>query len=231
MEFHGKHAVITGASSGIGLAVAHMLVAAGARVTNLDVAPPPKAIDGMTYLHCDVSHFGDVRMALAQAGGHIDLLMSNAGIMRRGTLLQSTEADFDALFGVHVKGAWMLVQEAWPLLTKHGEIVFTASAHALHPPKDPGLYALSKKTIAAFAEQLRAHHPEHRVRTLFIGPTDTPLARQDVPQDALKKKEAIMWNTVDVAKRIVAFLQSNKSDLVYDQTQNDYIETEKKAAF
>lgn len=223
MDVHSKHIVITGGSSGIGLAVARLLAADGARISSLDIMPPKKRIDGVTHVHCDVSRFGDVRMALAQTGGHIDLLFSNAGIMRRGTILESTEDDFDALFGVHVKAGWMLAKEAWPLLTTHGEIAFTASAHALRPPKDPGLYALSKRALAALAEQLRMHHPEHRVRTLFLGPADTPLARHDVPPQALKEKEAIMWDADDVARAIVDFLRTDQTELRYDSGADAYV--------
>lgn len=223
MNFPGKHIVLTGGSSGIGRAAATILAREGARVSSLDLTPPTKKIDGVTHVHCDVSRFGDVRKALAETGGGIDLLMSNAGVMRRGTILESTEADFDALFDVHVKGAWMLAKEAWPLLTPHGEIAFTASAHALRPPKDPGLYALSKRALAALAEQLRAHHPEHRARTLFLGPTDTPLARHDVPTETMKEKEKIMWSADDVAREIVEFLRTDECELRYDNVKNVYV--------
>src|SRR6266542_3914972 len=123
MNLSGKTVLITGGSNGIGLALAALLRGKGCQVYSLDRMAPAEPVQGVQTLQDDVTREDDVRRALRDIAGPIDVLINNAGIMRRGTLLESSTDDFDALFGVNVKGPWLVLKEARPLLRDDAMIV------------------------------------------------------------------------------------------------------------
>ncbi len=181
MDFHGKNIVLTGGSNGIGLALCALLASKGARITSLDQAAPAKNIDGVTHLHCDVSKLDDVRMALAQTGGRIDVLVLNAGVIRRGPVLSHHEHEFDLLFGVNTKGTWLMLKEAAGLLAKHATILHVSSYRALQSPDDPGLYAASKAAGEHLVRCAATSHPDWTVKIARLGPFDTAMAKEQSP--------------------------------------------------
>lgn len=144
MQLKGTRAVVTGGSNGIGLALCESLAAAGATVVSLDQTAPAKDVHGVTHVHCDVTKLDDVRAALARTGGSIDLLVNNAGVMRRGPALSHPEQEFDLLFSVNAKGPWLMMKEAAPLLAPGAIVLHVSSYRAGQDVDDPGLYASSK---------------------------------------------------------------------------------------
>lgn len=220
MDLAGKRVVLTGGSNGIGSALARLLASKGAAVVSLDQAAPAKKIDGVTHLHCDVSKLDDVRMALAQAGGTIDLLVLNAGVIRRGPVLSHPEDEFDLLFGVNAKGAWLLLKEGVPLLSPKGTVLYVSSYRAGQDVDDPGLYAASK----AAAEHLVrcAATAGFAAKIARLGPVDTAMARHDVAGDALKRKEAIMRSPDDIAAMLLDFAAGTHATLSYDPGADVY---------
>src|SRR5680860_1180101 len=118
----GKVAIVTGAAKGIGLACAQRLAADGAKVVVADVEEDAGestaseiAQDGReaTFVHCDVSKKLDVRnliTATLDAYGAIDILVNNAGIVAGGDFLEISEADFDRVLSVNLKGAFLVGQ-------------------------------------------------------------------------------------------------------------------------
>lgn len=222
MNLQKKTIVITGASSGIGAAVAQRFVAEGARVYGFDLKAPRTKIDGVQYVKCDVTKSVSVKKALRKVRGPIHVLINNAGIMRRGEMLASSEEDFDKLFAVHLKGAWLMVKFARRKLVKGAKILQMSSRHALYFPSDPGLYALAKRAVLDFSEMLSQTHPEWTVKTLCPGPVDTPLSRNGCNGKDWKKKKKMACTPEYLSDQVVALLDSKKEKLVFDQDKCTY---------
>ncbi|WP_144631058.1 SDR family NAD(P)-dependent oxidoreductase [Bordetella genomosp. 13] len=122
----GKHAVVTGAASGIGADCCRDLIARGWTVYGMDLSGDGlrDVADGapagrFVPLVCDVSDSGSVARAfedVARRTPRLDALVCSAGIFRTGPLLEMDERDFDALFAINTKGAWLAARAALPLL-------------------------------------------------------------------------------------------------------------------
>jgi len=224
MRLQGKHVLITGASGGIGNALAHALLQEGAAVTSLDLKPVDgeQAHQQWKALRVDITKRAQVEKVLKDIPS-IDVLINNAGIMRRGTVLESSEEDFDALFSVNVKGSWLLLKLAQPHLAEHAMIVQMCSRHAEHPATDPALYSLTKKCVLDLAVLVAQTYPQYTVKVLCPGPVDTPLARFGVSGEQLQQKMKVMHTPEEVAALIVALLKDDqKTRLTYDEERGTH---------
>lgn len=246
-KLENKVAVITGGSSGIGLAAAKVLVEEGAyvfitgrRQSELDKA---KAFIGknVTAVRGDVTNLSDLDQLYATVKaekGSLDVVVANAGMVERMLLEEATPEHFDKTFAVNVKGPYFTVQKALPLLKDGGSIVLVASvAHMIGVPQHSA-YSASKAALRSLARTFAAELKGRRIRvnTLSPGPIDTPIfdgqgkTKEDV--DALKKLYAD-WNPMgrigraDEVAAATLFLASDESsfstgiDLIVDggQTQ------------
>ena len=138
-KHEGKVAVITGGSSGIGLATAQRFVSEGAyvfitgrRQSQLDAAARQIG-KNITGVQGDVSNLADLDRlytAVKEQEGHIDILFANAGVGQRAPLGTITEAQFDEIFDINVKGLLFTVQKALPLFHDGGSIILTGSVGA-----------------------------------------------------------------------------------------------------
>jgi len=222
MDLERARVVITGGSNGIGLALAALLASKGAIVRSVDVEPPAKKLDGVEHLYCDVRSMNDVRMALAQAGGAIDLLFLNAGVIRRGPVLAHPDDEFDLLFGVNAKGTWLMLKEGVPLLSKHGVVVHVSSYRAAQAVDDPGLYAASKAAGEHLVRCAATGNPGFSAKIARLGPVDTSMARHAVEGEALKRKEAIMRPADDIAAMLLDLATGSHGTLSYDPSTDAY---------
>jgi NAD(P)-dependent dehydrogenase (short-subunit alcohol dehydrogenase family) len=183
----GKVAVITGGSSGIGLATAGQFVKEGAHVfitgrrqSELDaaVAQIGKCV---TAVAGDVANLADLDRLyeiVKREKGRIDVLFANAGVSTpRGPLGEIREQDFDRIFNINVKALLFTVQKALPLLTDGGSILLNASVVASKGLPSTSVYSASKAAVRSFARtwtmDLKAR--KIRVNAISPGPTDTPL--------------------------------------------------------
>lgn len=183
-KLNGKTAVITGGSSGIGLATATRFVAEGATVfimgrrqAQLDAAVA--AIGGDVHaVQGDVARLADLDRlyeAVRQSGRRIDILFANAGAAIAGSLGVITKEDFDAIVGVNMRGTLFTVQKALPLFNQHGSIVLTGSIAGVKGRAGRSVYAASKAALRSFARTWASDLKDRRIRVNLVspGPTDT----------------------------------------------------------
>jgi NAD(P)-dependent dehydrogenase (short-subunit alcohol dehydrogenase family) len=181
-SFAGKTAVITGAGSGLGLALAHALAKEGANlmladVNASDLAAAEESVRGSGTVECtstvtDVAWKGSVD-ALAERThgrfGKVHLLFNNAGVAVNGPLWESTEADWEWLIGVNLLGVVYGIQAFVPKMLEHGEechVVNTASVAGLITPPGFSAYTVTKHAAVALSEVL---FQDLRERTTQIG--------------------------------------------------------------
>lgn len=181
----GKTALITGGSTGIGLASAIRFAAEGARVyiAGRRQAEIDKAIakigHGATGIRCDVSSLEDLDHLYAQIkseAGQLDILFANAGLGTFAPLGEISEADFDHMFGVNVKGTLFTVQKALPLMRAGGSIILTGSTTGSMGTPAFSIYSATKAAIRNFARSwaLDMKGTGIRINVLSPGGTETP---------------------------------------------------------
>jgi NAD(P)-dependent dehydrogenase (short-subunit alcohol dehydrogenase family) len=184
-RLQGKIAVITGANSGIGLASAKRFVAEGAHVyiTGRRQEELDKAVQsigtGVTAVQGDVSNLEALDRLFSKVRsdhGRIDVLFANAGLGALEPLGKITEASFDRVFGVNVKGTVFTVQAGLPLMREGGSIILTGSTTASMGTPAFSIYSASKAAIRNLARSwaLDLKGTGIRVNVLSPGATTTP---------------------------------------------------------
>jgi NAD(P)-dependent dehydrogenase (short-subunit alcohol dehydrogenase family) len=184
-RLNGKVAVITGATSGIGLATARRFAAEGARLfltgrrkKELDAAVNEVG-DNSRGIQGDVANLADLDRlfaAVKEEAGAIDILFANAGGGEFAALGAITEEHFDRTFGVNVKGTLFTVQKALPLLKDDSSIILTGSTAGTTGTPGFSVYSASKAAIRNFARSwiLDLAGRRIRVNVLVPGATSTP---------------------------------------------------------
>ena len=185
-KFNDKVAVITGGSTGIGLATAHRFIAEGARV--VITGRNQKDLDAAVHdlgqralgIQGDVANLDDLDRLFAlikDQFGRVDVLFANAGIAPFVPLEAVTEEHFDSLFDVNVRGLFFTVQKALPLMSKGASIILNASVVAQMGLTNTSIYLATKAAVRSLGRTLAAELSPRGIRVNVVSPglTETPL--------------------------------------------------------
>jgi NAD(P)-dependent dehydrogenase (short-subunit alcohol dehydrogenase family) len=234
MKLDGKIAVITGGSSGIGLATAKTFLAEGARVyvtgrrkSELDAAVAPLGPNAVA-VQGDVSKPADLDRLynqIRQEVGHVDVLFANAGIGGLAPLGSLTEAHVDALLDINVKGVIWTVQNALPLMGHGGSIILNASIVASKGFANWSIYSATKAAVRSFARTWSSDLKGRNIRVNAVSPgvIETPGHQKAGIQSAEREQFFAHASSItplgpvgtdDEVAKVVAFLASDDSGFV-----------------
>ena len=186
-KLNNQVAVITGGSTGIGLATAKTFLAEGAKVVitgrnqeTLDAAVAEVNNSNLTAIQSDTSILADIDALAAQVKekfGKIDVLFANAGIAWFAPIDQSDESFFDAHFNTNVKGLFFTIQKFLPITNDGAKIVLNASAVIHKGFENSSVYSATKGAVRSFARTLSAELAPRNIRVNVVspGPIETPI--------------------------------------------------------
>jgi NAD(P)-dependent dehydrogenase (short-subunit alcohol dehydrogenase family) len=233
-SLEGKIAVITGGSSGIGLATAKRFVREGAYVyitgrREAELEKAKKEIGrNVTAVQGDVSNLADLDKLYAQVKAEkavVDIVFASAGFIEHAQIFDLSEAHYDKTMDINVKGVVFTVQKALPLMTRGGSIIVVSSIINVKGVPAHGTYAAAKAGVRALVRVWTQELKDRgiRVNTLSPGATETPIIRgqfdSDEASDAAKGVFASMtpMGRLGLPEELAAaayFLASDESSYV-----------------
>jgi NAD(P)-dependent dehydrogenase (short-subunit alcohol dehydrogenase family) len=209
MRFDGKCVVILGGNAGIGLAAARLFRAEGAKLalTGRNAVTLAAAAEECEALGL-VSDMGDMaqtRAAMAEIDerlGGIDVLFVNAGVGGFAPVPDVTEAFWDGIHKVNLKGAFFAIQAALPLIRDGGAIVITGSIGSISAVPGNVVYAAAKAGVRAMARILAKELLPRRIRVNVVspGPTDTEIFKRDASQTEIDGMREFLSGVVPIGR-------------------------------
>jgi NAD(P)-dependent dehydrogenase (short-subunit alcohol dehydrogenase family) len=190
IDFSGKIAIVTGGAMGIGQATARKLALAGAAVAILDpnesagaatAADIRKEGASCDFIRCDVSQSSEVEQAVnavATRHGAIHILVNNAGIQDYGDVVTTSEADWDRVLSINLRGSFLVSKFTIPHMLKHGgAIVILGSVQSFTAVKNSAAYVTSKHALLGLARSMALDYAQKGIRVNCVcpGSVDTPM--------------------------------------------------------
>jgi len=236
-DLKGKTAIITGGGSGIGKAAAQLFAKQGAQVyiIDLDSVAAADTVEAITkqggnanFYSCDISNQQQVHQVI-DGMGKVDILVNNAGIAHIGKADTTSEADFDKVYRVNVKGAYNCLHAVLPLMVKQkgGVILNVSSVAALVGITDRFAYSMSKGAIQAMTFSIARDYIEHHIRCNCICPArvNTPFVENFVSKnypgqekemfEKLSKSQPIgRMGTVEEIAVLILYLCSDEASFI-----------------
>jgi NAD(P)-dependent dehydrogenase (short-subunit alcohol dehydrogenase family) len=234
-----KVALVTGGGNGIGRGIALQMAKDGAAVGVLDRDPEAchrvatsisEAGQHAIALPADVSNAAAVNEAvrkLADAFGAVTVLAHTAGIMPEGTIDNTSEGDWDRVFSVNVKGAYLTCREVIPHMRRAGggSIILMASITGVNGFPGLAAYSSTKGALIALARAVAIDHAQEAIRANSVSPgtIDSPMLHEFVAKQADPKRTREAFDeiqprgrvgTIDEVVNVVTFLASDLSTLV-----------------
>ena len=239
MQLSSKVALITGGASGIGRATALLLAREGAAVTiaDLNAQAGEAAVGEITgnggraiFESADITRAEDCRRMVERAireFGRIDILFNNAGIIRRATILDLSEDDWDRVMAVNAKSVYLLSREVIPHMQDQGggSIINMASGWGLAGGAKAAVYCASKGAVVLLTKAMAIDHGPQNIRVNCIcpGDTDTAMLRTEAQQlgeandrllaDAAKRPLGRVGSPEEIAQAVL-YLASDASSFV-----------------
>ncbi len=223
-----KVALVTGASGGIGTAIAKRLADEGSQVVvhysrgadaAKEVVAAIEAKGGQAIaLQSDVSQVSGIRglfQEVISRFGKLDILVNNAGIARAGLVADVTEEDYEAIFNLNVRGVLFCLQEAARCIEDGGRIINITSSTTVYPGVGQAVYAASKAAVSIFTKVLAQELGERKitVNSVVPGPTSPGMFDNAPPEHqkiAAQSSPLGRLGTPEDIAEVVAFLASDK---------------------
>ncbi|MEB0005584.1 SDR family oxidoreductase [Pseudomonas sp. MH9.2] len=213
MTFSGQVALVTGAAAGIGRATALAFAEQGLKVVVADLDSEGgegtveliRAAGGdAVFVRCNVTKEAEVRQLMEQAVstyGRVDYAFNNAGIeIEKGRLAEGSEAEFDAIMGVNVKGVWLCMKYQLPLMLAQGggAIVNTASVAGLGAAPKMSIYSASKHAVIGLTKSAAIEYAKKKIRVNAVCPAviDTDMYRRAYETDPKKAEYVAVMHPV-----------------------------------
>lgn len=181
-EFAGKKVLVTGAAGGIGAAIVRRLRNQGALVAVAD--RDTSGIEAEAHLDgnlLDAAYADGLPLAAHAALGGLDVVVNNAGVITRGNVVATTDADWDLSLGVNVQAPFRICRAAIPLMADAGggAIVNIASCWGLRPGPGHAVYCMTKAAIASLTQCMGMDHAHQGIRINAVCPNEvnTPMLR------------------------------------------------------
>lgn len=237
-----KSVVVTGGGSGIGKAVAEVMAKQGAVVHIIEVteekarsvADKIKSEAGTAFIHaCDVSDQNQVNKIFENIA-QLDILVNNAGIAHVGTVLTTTEEDFDRVYRVNVKGIYNCLQAAVLKMKDRGGVIINMASIAAHVGlADRFAYTMSKGAVLAMTLSVAKDFLKNGIRCNSISPArvHTPFVDGFISSNYPGKEKEMFeklsasqpvgrMGTVEEVANLVLYLSSDEASFI---TGNDYL--------
>lgn len=229
-DLNGKTALVTGAAGGIGAAVVKALRAQGVRVAVAD-----RDVDGIeAEAHLpgnllDPSYADGLPGVAMAALGRLDIVVNNAGVITRGKVDETSDADWDLSVGVNVQAPFRICRAAIPLMTSQGggAIVNVASCWGLRPGPGHAIYCMTKAAIASLTQCMGMDHADKGIRINAVAPNEvnTPMLRTGFAKRGFDPDSAVaeLGKTVPLGRiaepediaDVILFLASDASRYMY----------------
>lgn len=236
-KLSGKNALITGGSSGIGLATARLFLEQGARVaiTGRDAATLERGSASLggdaLALQSDASRVEDIEQlmgTLQQQWGRLDVLFVNAAVARPAPFDLVTPEQFDEVAAINFKGVFFTIQKALPLLSKNASVIVTTSIANQMGSPNFSVYSASKAALRSLVQTLGLELIGRGVRVNAIspGPISTPIwgkfglpteAEQAIKQQIQGKSPSARFGESDEVARAALFLACDDSSYIVGQ--------------
>jgi NADP-dependent 3-hydroxy acid dehydrogenase YdfG len=237
-DFTNQIAVVTGASSGVGRAIALALAGQGATVClvgrKLEALQALSGSAGSSRFfsyQADLTRDEEIHALAARLQrdvGFIDLLVHSAGIISLGPIEEAPVEDFDRQYRTNVRGPYVLTQALLPMFRgSRGEVVFVNSSVALNSKAGAGQYAATKNALKAIADSLRAEANADglRVLSIFLGRTATPMQQTIHDREGRDYHPELLLQPEDVAAVVLSAVSLPRTAEVTDISIRPMIKT------
>lgn len=181
-RFQGKSALVTGAAGGIGAAVVHRLRLEGARVAVADRSLA--GLEADAFLEGDLldpAYADGLPQAAFEALGALDIVINNAGVITRGAVTETSDADWSLSVGVNVEAPFRVCRAAIPIMAARGggAIVNVSSCWGVRPGPNHAVYCMTKAAIASLTQCMGMDHAHQNIRVNAVCPNEvnTPMLR------------------------------------------------------